>query len=843
VRAGRTAATGALNLRVGADIVILLLLAMIGVVGLATSFDDLGWLLAGAGGLVVGAGAALAAKALRLGVLLTVALALVAYLLLGSALAVPEQAIAVVLPSITSLASLGVGAVWGWADILTLRAPVDLPDYVTVVPYASAWLVGLVGTTLAARWLPRRRTAPRAALLLIGPALLYVASVLLGTQQPFYPGVRGVLFAAIALVWLGWRGTTGDRIRVERQRGTLRRRLVGTSIVVGAAVLLGAVSGVALAPPAHDRFVLREKIEPPFQPIDFSSPLAGFRHYSKLDVDKTIFTVTGLKPDERIRLATMDSYDGHVWDVAGAQVATAGSGSFELVGGTYPAPPLVKPGGDQTLTVKVGDYDDVWIPTPGYTRALRLTGRGGAALGDGARQGLRYNAATGGTVLLGGLAPGDTVRVTAEVQHAIPDDDELRDVPTATVAQGPVTDIPDVVAAKATEFAGGAKSAIGQLRNIEQTLHTKGYLSHGTSSDTVASLAGHGADRMEQLFSSSVMVGDDEQYASAMALMARSLHYPARVVMGFAPKVADGADPNQPVKVTGHDVSAWVEVAFQGVGWVPFSPTPTQTDVPQALNPKPQTEPQPQVRQPPRSNNDENDLVTNVQIDDGKKKDTSLFGLPGWVVGAGLGVLIPLAVVLLPAIALALLKARRMRRRRAASRAPDAAAGAWLELVDRLDELGFAPPPPGTRVRAAGVLDAELRRVLAAGTATAPVVAPASATRPPSTVAPVALLPLARRTDELVFAARAAAPEEADAVWRDALAAVEATERGLPRMRRILRRYRLSALTRWTRRTAARALAAAPGGAGSGGAGSGGAGSGARGAGAARRAAGSGRAR
>jgi transglutaminase-like putative cysteine protease len=611
--------------------------------------------------------------------------------------------------------------------------------------------------------------------------------------------VRGVLFAAVALLWLGWRGpgaagSAGEGIRMPHRRGALGRRVAGTAVVVGVAVVLGAVSGSVLAPAPQDRFVLREQIEPPSQPIDVASPLSGFRRYAKLEADTTVFTVRGLEPGERLRLATMDGYDGHVWNVAGARVSSSGSGGFQLVGGAYPVPPLVRDGGRRTLTIRVGDYDDVWIPTPGYTRKLTLTGPDGAAPGDTVRQGLRYNAATGGTVLLGGLAHGDTVRITAELPASPPDDDRLRDVPTANVRLGPVTGIPDVVAAKATEFAGSARSAIGQLRNIEQTLHTTGYLSHGTSSDTVSSLAGHGADRMEQLFSGGVMVGDDEQYASAMALMARSLHYPARVVFGFAPKVPEGADPAIPRKVTGHDVSAWVEVAFQGVGWVPFFPTPTQTDVPQALDPKPQTEPQPQVRQPPRSAGDENDLVTDVRIDDGDKKDVPLLGLPGWVVGVGLGVLIPLAVVLLPVLVVAALKLRRMRRRRA-GRGPDAAAGAWSELVDRFDELGIGPPPPGTRTRAAGALDARLRGL------------PAGAAGASATTA--TLEPLARRTDELVFSARPGTAEEAEAVWAEALAVVRATERRLTRRRRLLRRYRLSSLIGWARRMAQRGRGAA----------------------------------
>jgi hypothetical protein len=768
--------------RTWVDVAVHTLLSLIGIVGLATSFHNGNWLIAGVGGLLVGTGAALAARALRLGALLTVGLALVAYLLLGSALAVPAQAIVHVIPTITSLASLGVGAVWGWADLLTLRAPVELPDYVTVVPYVSAWVVGVVGATLASRWLPRRRTAPRAALLLIGPALLYLASILLGTDQPFYPGARGVAFAALALIWLGWRHSTAESVKVERSRGTLRRRGVGTVIVVGAAVLVGTLTGAALAPAPNTRFVLRDQIVPPFQPLEFASPLAGFRQYSKLEVDSTLFTVAGLKPDELLRLSTMDSYDGHLWTVAGPEIAADGSGSFALVGGAYPKPPLLTADGEQTISLKIGAYDDVWIPSIGYPRALSLPKENREALA-----GLRYNSATGSAVLLSGLHKGDTVTESAELQKTDYDDATLRDVPTAHVQLGPADDIPDIVAAKATEFAGATTSPIEQLRNIEQTLHTQGFLSHGTASDAVASLAGHGADRMEALFSGSVMVGDAEQYASAMALMARSLGYPARVVMGFAPTVsAAEASARTPVKVTGHDVTAWVEVPFQGVGWIPFLPTPTQTDVPQDQVPKPQTEPQPQVRQPPRTRNDENDLVTSVRIDNTRKKSSTPFELPGWVIGLGLGAGIPLLLLLLPFLVIAGLKRRRARRRRNAPRNRDAAAGAWDELLDRVRELGIATPTPTTRRRTAEALDPLLAAAAAGGSVRV----------------------LASRTDDAVFSGREPDDAEVDAVWSEVIGTVAATRDGLSWWRRVVARYRMAAALRWTRRVAALAASA-----------------------------------
>jgi len=370
------------------------------------------------------------------------------------------------------------------------------------------------------------------------------------------------------------------------------------------------------------------------------------------------------------------------------------------------------------------------------------------------------------------------------------DDATLRDVPTARLQLGPADDIPDIVAAKATEFAGSTTSPIEQLRNIEQTLHTQGFLSHGTASDSVPSLAGHGADRMEALLSGSVMVGDAEQYASAMALMARSLGYPARVVMGFAPTVtASESAAGSPVKVTGHDVTAWVEVPFQGIGWVPFLPTPTQTDVPQDQVPKPQTQPQPQVRQPPRSQNNENDLVTKVQIDNTDKKSKDAFALPAWAVAAGLGVGIPALLILVPLLVVSALKRRRAARRRSAPRKRDAVAGAWDELLDRVGELGIATPAVATT----------RRRV-------AESVEPQLTPRPDG----LSVATLARRTDDAVFSGRELDDAEVDAVWAEVLATVDAARAILPRWKRALAGYRLAAATKWARGVAALAAAQRP---------------------------------
>jgi hypothetical protein len=61
-------------------------------------------------------------------------------------------------------------------------------------------------------------------------------------------------------------------------------------------------------------------------------------------------------------------------------------------------------------------------------------------------------------------------------------------------------------------------------------------------------------------------------YATAFVLMARELGLPTRYVQGFL--VADEQLGLSTVTVTDSMAHAWPEVYFQGVGWIPFEPTP-----------------------------------------------------------------------------------------------------------------------------------------------------------------------------------------------------------------------------------------------------------------------------
>lgn len=750
------------------DLGVLSLLSLLGVVGYETSFGGLDFLAAAIAGIVVGTLAAVAGSMLRLGVVTTVLLGIVLYFVVGTPFVMPDAALFGVLPSLTSLAGLAIGAVHGWADILTIQAPVEAPAYVAAVPYAAASVVTLVGGLLVLRWLPVERTPLRAAAVLIGPLLLLLSGILLGTDEAFLAAVRGVAFAAVALTWIAWRRGTTVEASGDGAARLRRRRLTGSAAVVAGAVALGAVAGLAVAPISPDRFVLRDRVVPPFDPLEFPSPLAGYRTYTKDLAEEPLFRVAGLEPGDMLRLAAMDSYSGRLWNVAGPDEAAA-DGGYSIVGTTLPAPGLADFGSARAVEVEVLGYDDVWIPTVGYGSEIELLDEGTASRGGD----LRYNADAGTAVLTSGAEAGTRYRLDSRIQRE-PDDAALVEVPVAQLDLPVVENLPDVVAAKAEEYAGEATSPVEQLRAIERGLKTNGFLSHGLASDAVPSRAGHGADRLIELFTRTQMVGDEEQYAAAMALMVRHLGYPARVVMGYAPEVTEGDDE---VEVVGADVTAWVEVPFEGVGWVSFRPTPDNVDVPQEQTPKPKSEPQPQVRQPPRAEQAEDELLTTVEIDDTDDEDRDRpFQLPAWawIVIASVG--IPAAAMLLPMLLVALTKRRRrrMRRRGAADRQ---AAGAWEELVDRYAELGFEPPERASRLQTARELERQLDDQGLASVRLAD--------------GGVRLASLAATVDRDVFGGDDVEGGTVERRWSEADAAAAAVSAATGRLRRFIARFRL----------------------------------------------------
>ncbi|WP_066043314.1 transglutaminase family protein [Herbiconiux solani] len=723
---------------VAADALVLAALMFIGILSLGPAFGGVGYLVAAVGGIVLGSLIGLAGWRLSWNIVVIAAVTIVVYLLFGGALAAPDTTIIGVIPTFDTLRTLVLGIVFSWKDVLTLVTPVGQFDGVLVVPFLSSLLTSVLAVSFATRFRGQR------VLWALLPVLaLFVTAIAFGTREAAFPLVQGILIAGIGLAWAAWRrhearvaaaaGTTlssssSSSVDPETARRLRTTRLATAAGLVVAALGIGLVTGGILVP-ASAREVIRDQIVPPLDLHDYASPLVGFRSYVRDHKEDTLFTVQGLPDGARVRLATLDTYDGIVYNVAGD--GSSGSGTFVRVANEISNPVTGTPA---TLDFSITDLNGVWMPDAGYLDSVSFTGDRAEDL-SGA---LHYNTATGVALDTEGVQPGDSYSMDVVIPPTF-NDEQLSNRAISSVALPRATGVPDDIAALATEYLGEADTPIEEVRNLANGLSQNGFFSHGLEGEAV-SRAGHGAERIAALVSADQMVGDDEQYAVAMALMARSVGIPARVVMGFYPKDWAGQDAVQ--GLTGDDLHAWVEVPFEGAGWVAFDPTPPQDQIPLEEAPKPKSDPKAQVLQPPPPPQAPAELPPDIRTEDTQQDEVKGDGFDFLIVALiGGGILALLILVFGPLLVIALLKLRRRKRRRLAERPADRVSGGWDEIVDRAGDLG-TPVPRGSTRR-------DNARVLAEAYPAAPV------------------LEVATKADTGVFGPGDPSPEQIDEYWTE----------------------------------------------------------------------------
>jgi transglutaminase-like putative cysteine protease len=653
-----------------------LLLGVPGVVGFLAAFGTPWALVAGGAGLLLGVAVGWLSAARRLSAVSTAALTVLACVLFAGPAALPETTIAGVVPTLETLRQLASGVIRCWRNLITATAPTGALGDLLLVPFLTCLLAGVLAAVLALRG---RR--PGWALLPTGAVL--VVSVLMGTAEAVSPLLEGALFVVLAVLWVALTATAFARPSASRAAAGI--------VLLAVAGTVAGVLGPAVTGWGADRFVLRDAVEPPFDIRDYPSPLNGYRKYVKEQKDATLFTVAGAPEGSRIRLATMDYFDGTVWNVAGGVGGQAGSsGEFRRL----PLDTVDDPA-DVTVDVRVQDYTGVWLPDTGDVRSVDFTGPRADQLADG----LRYNDETGTGIVPTRLRAGDGYRLRADVVPE-PSGDRLNGLDAAILTQPEPLDVPEVITSVAGDAAQDAQSAWQRANGIADTLTTEGYFSDGTEGEA-ASRAGHGAGRLSEFLGSTIWIGDQEQYAAAAALMARRLGLPARVVMGFEVPGGDG-----PVAIHGSDVTAWIEVAFEDAGWVRLDVTPDENKTPPDQTPQPAPKPKPATQQPPPPVEQPPPPLPATGNDRGDQQESDS-ALPGWLataltVAAWVGG--PLLLILLICGLIIGLKVRRRRRRRRSGSTDQRVTAGWWEVLDAHRDHGAEIPRSGTRREVARTL-------------------------------------------------------------------------------------------------------------------------------------------
>jgi hypothetical protein len=661
----------------------------------------------------------------------------VAFLLVGVPLAVPTQVVYGVLPTVDGLVQLVSSVALGWKQLLTVTLPVGTYQGLLVPALVLVLGVSVCSLTAALR-------SRRGGLAVLGPLILFVSAIALGPDYATLPVVLTLALIGVTLVWLMWRRWYARRSAIRVLASEARssdgvqavvpsdHRLFGARTIVASALILAiagaaGAAGAVLAPPSEPREVLRAAVEKPFDPRDYSSPLAGFRQYLRPETSgDTLFSILGLPEGGRVRIATLDTYDGIVYSV-GSEDSGSASGSFERV--PYRFDQSAVDGETVTLLITIADYSGVWVPTTGQLESVEFYGDRASRLRDA----FYYNDTTGSAAVVGGIRSGDQFSITS----IVPDQPTSAQLARLTPGGADVPRLRELPAETETvldRYTDGIDGEGQRLVAMIDGLRTEGYVSHGLTDAEPPSRSGHAADRITELLSDQRMIGDAEQYAVTAALMANQLGFPARVVFGFAPENTSTGS----TQVRGDSVSAWIEVNTDQFGWVAIDPTPPVREIPEEIPEEPTTVSRPQSVIPPRAA--EPDPPVEQAPQETSREEPA--ELPAWLVivlfvAQVVGwALVVAAIVASPFLAIIAAKLRRRRRRRRAPTPLARISGGWQEYRDAIVDHGITPPAMATRREVASTVGGS----------------------PPAILAAI--------TDRAMFAPRPPTDEEADRVWK-----------------------------------------------------------------------------
>ena len=438
-----------------------------------------------------------------------------------------------------------------------------------------------------------RPTHPVAVVSSALPILATMAvSAALGTSRGIYPALTGGILWLLLLIW------SAIGLGLLRLQGT-------ASALMTLALAAGVICSAGLLP-APTRLVIRDHYQPPMDPYQFTSPLSDYRAYVKRHRDDTLVTVHNLPAGTPVRMAVMDRYDGKVWNLSDSSVA--GAANYRRIGAQIrteaqqeKAKDAKSAGKPFTATFQIREgFNHAWLPSAGQVEGID-------PVQGLQRDDLYFNKATDTALTDQVLQAGSSYTVHGLAEDR-PETRRIADSDPGQAQVPPLADAPESLPKAAASMTSMQVRGGARALAIEERLHREGWFSHGLAGD-YPSPSGHGDYRINQLMQGQAMVGDSEQYASAMALLARQMGLPSRVVLGFLPKNRDGSisrsrtrtesDGSTRIDFTGRDAQAWVEVNLKGLGWVPFYPTPPETKTPDKSLDSTPPDPRTLVRQPP----------------------------------------------------------------------------------------------------------------------------------------------------------------------------------------------------------------------------------------------------
>jgi transglutaminase-like putative cysteine protease len=456
------------------------------------------------------------------------------------------------LPSIQTLRAVGRSL-----DFVGQQARVRVAPTPALPPLMLAAVTAMWTAAFSSHALAIRAGSPLLAILPPIALVGFADTVLEDGARPFYAIV--LLAAALAVVF-------ADGLRRVRQWGPVwsgpRTRRLGTSVRGSRPVAFAVIAAAVLVPGLLPGF----RSDPL---VDFSTAGdegAGLDPFVSIHAQLTddapvqdLFEVQTSEP-QYWRLLTLDEFDGDQWrssdpEGSAGQTVTAPTVLPQAPGFSFPGdtPPA------KNFTFRVlTDFDDAHA-LPMAATPVEITA---GDLGD-----VTWDPTRGQAFLDGGLDAGLEYGISSRV--IVPTATQLDQVQDLTAVQyGRWTELPADLDPRieqiADEWTHGEDSDYDKVLAIQRHFHTDGFRYEPdveVADDADALLT----------FLTQTKAGFCQQYATTMAVLVRELGLPARVAVGYQ---AGTLQDDGTYLVQSKNAHAWVEVFFEGYGWLQFEPTP-----------------------------------------------------------------------------------------------------------------------------------------------------------------------------------------------------------------------------------------------------------------------------
>jgi len=542
-----------------------------------------------------------------------------------------------------------------WDEIAVQSLPATPKVSIVFLIAVSCAGLALVGD-LALRAAPALTAVPILTLLLVPVA------VRADVAQPFWYSLAAIGY--LALLRIGGRRTATP--------GLL---LLGGVVVIGSLVLASIAPGLDQTPDQATSNGVSTGV----------NPLVNLGDDLRRGAPVTAVTyTTSNSQGVYLRLATLDTFDGRSWTPS--LVAPTDRDKLSAFPGATGLTDAIK---QTKLTAKitVGGIQGNWLPLPYPT--TKVTGTTGTWFWE--TQGLSVRSTT---TNVGGQSYQATY---LDVQ---PDLAQLRAISTTQDVSDNYLDLPaklpSIITTTAKSVAGSATTDYDRALALENYFQSD-LFRYSTTAPVKQGYDGTGADVVAEFLQKKA--GYCVHFASSMAIMARVLGIPSRVAVGFQPGQSSLQGGTSVFTLTTHDLHAWPELYFHGIGWLRFEPTPGRGAEPTYSNPEAVAQPTdaPTSQATPTAT-----PSANPSSAAGKNLPTDEASNSGHATSGGIGTAplillillgLVIAIALVPAVGRVLVRWRRMR---AISRGRDPATQAWAEVRDTARDHGWLAPETET---------------------------------------------------------------------------------------------------------------------------------------------------